>query len=80
MMVYEACFFNCYNRVDIMNILELRKLVIATLLTFAAIIMLPACSSTEEAPPPEESGDTSSCDCPEGDLQCQEACLQDLPI
>lgn len=70
-----------------MNILELRKIVFAALLAFAAVIILPACSSTEEAPPPEESaptseptGDTSSCDCPEGDLQCQEACIQDLPI
>ena len=37
-----------------MNILELRKLLLATLLAFAAVIMLPACSSTEEAPPPED--------------------------
>lgn len=46
-----------------MNIIELRNYILAVLLGFAALTMLPACSSTEEAPPPEESsgggGDTS---------------------
>ena len=69
-----------------MNISEIRKILLATLLAFTAVMMLPACSSTEEAPPPEEGAappptDTSGdCDCPEGDLQCKEACVQDLPI
>ena len=40
-----------------MNILELRKILLATLLAFAAVMMLPACSSTEEAPPPESSAE-----------------------
>jgi len=67
-----------------MNILELRKTALAALLVFAAVMMLPACSSTEESPPPEESGgqtlEECQAQCPDGDLQCQERCVQDLPI
>jgi len=69
-----------------MNILELRKTVLAALLAFTAAMMLPACSSTEEAPPPEEGGsggqtyEDCKAQCPEGDIHCQEACVQDLPI
>ena len=67
-----------------MNIPEIRKLIFATLLTLAAVMMLPACSSTEEAPPPEESGgqtlEECQAQCPAGDVQCQEKCMQDLPI
>ena len=57
-----------------MSVLELRKFFLATLMAFAAAIMLPACSSTEEAPPPEDGG-TSICDCPEGDVQCLDLSL-----
>jgi len=70
-----------------MNILKLHKNFLATLmLASMALVMLPGCSSTEEAPPPAEGtapppADTSGdCNCPEGDIQCKEACLQDLPI
>ena len=65
-----------------MNILELRKLVLAALMAFAAVMMLPACSSTEEAPPAEESGGSSG-DCEAqcaGDADCIEKCIQDLPL
>jgi len=41
-----------------MNISELRKFFLATVMALAALMMLPACSSTEEAPPPEETGGT----------------------
>mgnify|MGYP001818525780 CR=1 FL=1 len=58
-----------------MNILELRKIILATLLAFAAVMMLPACSSTEEAPPPEESS-SDDCDCAEGDFNCMDRCTQ----
>jgi len=62
-----------------MNIVKAHNNFLATLLlALMALFMLPGCSSTEEAPPPEDtSGD---CNCPEGDLQCKEACVQDLPI
>ena len=68
-----------------MNIFELsRKSLIVMLLSLMALVMLPACSTTEETPPPAESGgDTGTYDaCVEacGDLQCREACAQDLPI
>jgi len=59
-----------------MNILELRKTILAVLLAFAAVMLLPACSSTEEAPPPEETGDI--CDCPAGDIQCLDRCEQNI--
>jgi len=67
-----------------MNILELRKIVLAVLLAFAAVTMLPACSSTEEAPPPaESSGDTGGttdgsnpCGCADGDWNCMDRCTQ----
>jgi len=62
-----------------MNILELRKTFLAVALAFAAVAILPACSSTEEEPPPEESGgdsDYQRCieQCPEGDVQCRDRC------
>ena len=68
-----------------MNLLELsKKSLFVLLLSLMALVMLPACSTTEEEPPPAESGgDTSTydeCMAACGDLQCQEACVQDLPI
>ena len=51
-----------------MNIIELRKLVLAVLLSFAAVTMLPACSS--------DGGESSSCDCAEGDWNCMDRCTQ----
>ena len=67
-----------------MKLLELHKIIFAALLAFAAVMMLPACSSTEESPPPEESGgqtlEECQAQCPAGDLQCQERCVQELPI
>ena len=68
-----------------MNIFELsKKSLIVMLLSLMALVMLPACSTTEETPPPAESGgDTSTydaCVAACGDLQCREACAQDLPI
>ena len=69
-----------------MNIFELsRKSLIVMLLSLMALVMLPGCSTTEEeAPPPAESGgDTGTydeCMAACGDLQCQEACVQDLPF
>ncbi len=70
-----------------MNILKFNKISLAALLLASmALVMLPGCSSTEEAPPPTEEvppptgGSGGDCNCAEGDLQCQEACLQDLPI
>ena len=71
-----------FKRILIMNILELRKIVLAVLLAFAAVRMLPACSSTEEAPPPEEGGGSGG-SCEEqcgGDPNCIETCIQNLPI
>jgi hypothetical protein len=59
-----------------MNIIQIRNYILAVLLGFAAMTMLPACSSTEEAPPPEETGDT--CDCPAGDIQCLDRCEQNI--
>ena len=60
-----------------MNILELsKKSFFILLLSLMALVMLPGCSSTEE----ESSSTEENCNCAEGDLQCQEACLQDLPI
>ena len=59
-----------------MNILELRKFFLATLMAFAAAIMLPACSSTEEAPPPAEEappaggGSGLPCDVDPGQPEC----------
>ena len=47
-----------------MKIIELRNYILAVLLGFAALTMLPACSSTEEAPPPAESSGGST-----GDLE-----------
>ena len=32
-----------------MNILQLRKIVLAVLLAFAAVVMLPACETSEES-------------------------------
>ena len=67
-----------------MNISEIRKILLVTLLAFAAVMMLPACSSTEETPPPEEgaappptgtSGD-SDMTCDEGDTR--EECMDDI--
>jgi len=56
-----------------MKIFELRKKSLtALLLALMALVMLPGCSTSEES-----SGD---CNCAEGDLQCKEACAQDLPI
>ena len=52
-----------------MNIIELRKYILEVLLGFAALTMLPACSSTEEAPPPEESGATGGSTGDTGDLE-----------
>jgi hypothetical protein len=71
-----------------MNILKFNKISLAALLLASmALVMLPGCSSTEEAPPPAEGtappppDDTSGdCNCAEGDFQCKEACMQDLPI
>ena len=68
-----------------MNIFELsKKSLIVLLLSLMALVMLSACSTTEETPPPAESGgDTGTYDeCVEacGDMQCKEACIQDVPI
>jgi len=69
-----------------MNIFELsRKSLIVMLLSFMALVMLPACSSTEEAPPAESGGDTSTYDecvaaCESGDLDCRELCVINAPI
>jgi type IV pilus biogenesis protein CpaD/CtpE len=48
-----------------MNILELRKTILAVLLAFAAVMLLPACSSTEE-----ESGSGLPCDIDPGQPEC----------
>ena len=50
-----------------MNILELRKIVLAALLAFAAVTMLPACASSDES---------SDCNCAEGDWNCMDRCTQ----
>lgn len=65
-----------------MSFIEIRKYILAVLLAFAAVTMLPACSSTEEAPPPEETGgesyDQCVSQCAEGDIQCRDRCEHNL--
>jgi len=76
-----------------MNLFELsKKSFFVLLLSLMALVMLPACSSTEETPttetgtePPPETGSGGTYDeciaaCGDGDSQCKEACVQDLPI
>ena len=45
----------------------LKKHLIALLLAFMAVAMLPACSTTEEEPPPEETGMSKDEICDEAD-------------
>ena len=64
---------------------QLRKLLAALVLAGMAALML-ACSSTDEettssgSAPPPESADACIEQCAEGDLQCKEACIQNLNI
>jgi len=63
---------------EIMNLSELRKSLLATLLALVLAAMLVGCASTSESEPSSETD--SDCGCAENDLQCKEECLQELPI
>ena len=57
-----------------MSIFELSRKPLATLLlVFIAFTMLPACSTTDE-----ERMIDNQCGCPDGDVDCHEACIREV--
>lgn len=57
-----------------MSIFELsRKTLAIPLLVFIAFTMLPACSTTDEEPMID-----NPCGCPDGDVDCHEACIREV--
>ena len=57
-----------------MSIFELSRKSLATLLlVFMVFAMLPACSTTDE-----ERMIDNPCGCPDGDVDCHEACVREV--
>ena len=57
-----------------MSVFELSKKSLAVLLlSFMALALLPACSTTDEEPMID-----NPCGCPDGDVDCHEACIREV--
>ena len=57
-----------------MSVFELSKKSLAVLLlSFMALALLPACSTTDE-----ELMIDNPCGCPDGDVDCHEACIREV--